>query len=66
MPHESAIIVGAGPIGLACALSAKRRGIDPLVIDAGAVANSIVRYPIFWFAVAGAGASRGSAMRRWS
>jgi len=36
----------AGPIGLACAISAKRRGIDPLVIDAGAVANSIVRYPI--------------------
>ena len=46
MPHESAIIVGAGPIGLACAISAKRRGIDPLVIDAGALANSIVRYPI--------------------
>ena len=40
------IIVGAGPIGLACAISAKRRGIDPLVIDAGALANSIVRYPI--------------------
>ncbi len=45
-PHEAAIIVGAGPIGLACAISAKRRGIDPLVIDAGALANSIVRYPI--------------------
>jgi len=44
--HETAIIVGAGPIGLACAISAKRRGIDPLVIDAGALANSIVRYPI--------------------
>jgi thioredoxin reductase (NADPH) len=44
--HEPAIIVGAGPIGLACAISAKRRGIDPLVIDAGALANSIVRYPI--------------------
>jgi len=40
------IIVGAGPIGLACAISAKRRGIDPLVIDAGALTNSIVRYPI--------------------
>ena len=40
------IIVGAGPIGLACAISAKRRGIDPHVIDAGAIANSIVRYPI--------------------
>jgi len=46
MRHEAAIIVGAGPIGLSCAISAKRRGIDPLVIDAGAVANSIVRYPI--------------------
>ena len=45
-PHEAAIIVGAGPIGLACAISAQRRGIDPLVIDAGALANSIVRYPI--------------------
>jgi thioredoxin reductase (NADPH) len=44
--HEPTIIVGAGPIGLACAISAKRRGIDPLVIDAGALANSIVRYPI--------------------
>jgi thioredoxin reductase (NADPH) len=44
--HEAVIIVGAGPIGLACAISAKRRGIDPLVIDAGALANSIVRYPL--------------------
>ncbi|MEZ4648202.1 MAG: YpdA family putative bacillithiol disulfide reductase [Candidatus Eisenbacteria bacterium] len=40
------LIVGAGPIGLACAISAKRRGIDPLVIDAGAIAQSIVGYPI--------------------
>ncbi|HTJ22301.1 MAG TPA: YpdA family putative bacillithiol disulfide reductase [Gemmatimonadaceae bacterium] len=44
--HEAVIIVGAGPIGLACAISAKRRGKDPLVIDAGAIANSILRYPI--------------------
>jgi len=46
MSHEPVIIVGAGPIGLACAISAKRRGLDPLVIDAGAIANSIVRYPV--------------------
>ena len=46
MQHEAAIIAGAGPIGLACAISAKRRGIDPLVIDAGALVNSIVHYPI--------------------
>jgi len=43
---EDTIIVGAGPIGLACAISAKRRGIDALVIDAGAVVDSIARYPI--------------------
>lgn len=43
--HEPVLIVGAGPIGLACAISAKRRGIDALVIDAGAVVNSIVNYP---------------------
>jgi thioredoxin reductase (NADPH) len=43
---DEATIVGAGPIGLACAISAKRRGIDPLVVDAGAVVNSIVHYPI--------------------
>src|SRR5262249_44840635 len=43
---EQAIIAGAGPIGLACAISARRRGLDPLVIDAGAIANSIGRYPI--------------------
>ena len=46
MPHEVSLIVGAGPIGLACAISAERRGLDPLVIDAGALAHSIVRYPI--------------------
>ena len=45
-PHTPALIVGAGPIGLACAISAHRHGVAHLVIDAGAIANSIVRYPI--------------------
>lgn len=43
--YEPILIVGAGPIGLACAVSARRRGLDPLVIDAGAIAHSILRYP---------------------
>ena len=43
---EDVLIVGAGPIGLACAVSARRAGADPLVVDAGAVVNSIVHYPI--------------------
>jgi thioredoxin reductase (NADPH) len=45
-PRETALIVGAGPIGLACAISGTRRGVDPLVIDAGAIVESMVRYPI--------------------
>lgn len=45
-PTEDTIIVGAGPIGLACAISARRCGIDPLVIDAGAIAEAILRYPV--------------------
>ena len=43
---EDAVIVGAGPIGLACAIAAKRHGLDPLVVDAGAIVNSIVHYPV--------------------
>lgn len=46
MPHESVLIAGAGPIGLACAISARRRGLDPLVIDAGPIVSSIVQYPV--------------------
>jgi thioredoxin reductase (NADPH) len=43
---EDTVIVGGGPIGLACAISARRCGIDPLVIEAGAIADAILRYPI--------------------
>lgn len=46
MDTENTLIVGAGPIGLACAISAKRRGIDPLVIDSGAIVNSVLHYPV--------------------
>ncbi|MGH7593138.1 MAG: YpdA family putative bacillithiol disulfide reductase [Gemmatimonadales bacterium] len=44
--HVEALIAGAGPIGLACAISAQRRGIRHLVIDSGAIADAIVRYPV--------------------
>jgi thioredoxin reductase (NADPH) len=44
--HVPVLIAGAGPIGLACAVSAQRRGIRHLVVDAGAIAASIVRYPV--------------------
>lgn len=38
-------VVGAGPVGLACAVEAKRRSLGAVVIDKGAVVNSILGYP---------------------
>src|SRR6266516_780949 len=43
---EDAVIAGAGPIGLACAVSATRRGLDPLLLDAGVLFHLITRYPL--------------------
>jgi len=40
-----AVVVGAGPVGLACALEIKRRGLTVCVIDKGALTNSLVGYP---------------------
>jgi thioredoxin reductase (NADPH) len=40
------VIIGAGPVGLACAIEIKRHGLSPLVIDKGALVNSIVGYPV--------------------
>lgn len=39
------IIVGAGPIGLACGIAAKRQGLDALILEKGALVNSLVNYP---------------------
>jgi thioredoxin reductase (NADPH) len=40
------IIVGGGPIGLACALEAQKRGLDYLILERGALVNSIYHYPV--------------------
>jgi len=39
------VIVGAGPVGLACAIEARRAGLSARVIDKGTLVNSIVGYP---------------------
>jgi thioredoxin reductase (NADPH) len=39
------LIVGAGPVGLACGLEARREGLRALIVDKGALVNSIVGYP---------------------
>lgn len=39
------IILGAGPIGLACAIELQKRKIDYVVIEKGCLVNSIYNYP---------------------
>lgn len=40
------IIIGAGPIGIACALECQKRNWNYLVIEKGALTNSLFNYPL--------------------
>lgn len=40
------IIIGAGPVGLACGIEAQKRKLRYLVIDKGPLVNSIYNYPL--------------------
>ena len=40
------IIIGAGPIGLACGIEAKKNNLDYLIVDKGMLVNSIYNYPV--------------------
>lgn len=40
------IIIGGGPIGLACALAAQKAGLSYLILEKGALVNSIYHYPV--------------------
>ena len=40
------VIVGGGPIGLACGIEAQRAGLRYLIIEKGCLVNSIYRYPL--------------------
>lgn len=46
--HENydLIIVGAGPIGLACGIEAKKAGLKYLIIEKGCLVNSLYHYPL--------------------
>lgn len=46
MIHYPVIIIGGGPIGLACALEAQKAGISYLVLEKGTLVNSLYHYPV--------------------
>ncbi len=44
-PRFDAVVVGAGPTGLACGIELERRGISTVIFDKGCLLNSIYHYP---------------------
>src|ERR1700712_1296705 len=49
VPNDSPrdlVVIGAGPVGLACAIEARRRHLTVRVLDKGALVNSILGYPL--------------------
>ncbi|MBI1342724.1 MAG: YpdA family putative bacillithiol disulfide reductase [Terrimonas sp.] len=43
--HYPVIIIGGGPIGLACGIAAQQEGIAYLILEKGCLVNSIYHYP---------------------
>lgn len=39
------LIIGGGPIGLACGIAAEKSGLDYLILEKGCLVNSLFRYP---------------------
>jgi thioredoxin reductase (NADPH) len=44
--HTNTLIIGGGPIGLACGLEAQKAGIDYIIIEKGSLVNSLYNYPV--------------------
>ncbi len=40
------LIVGGGPIGIACGLKAKKKGLNYVILEKGPIVNSLFNYPI--------------------
>lgn len=40
------VIIGGGPIGLACAIEAKKAGLSYVILEKGVLVNSLFHYPV--------------------
>jgi thioredoxin reductase (NADPH) len=45
MHNHDVLVVGAGPAGLATAIAAVQNGLDYLIVEKGALVNSLLHYP---------------------
>ncbi|HEV8037450.1 MAG TPA: YpdA family putative bacillithiol disulfide reductase [Bryobacteraceae bacterium] len=45
MQRFDAVVVGAGPTGLACGIELQQRGVSTVLLEKGCVVNSIYNYP---------------------
>lgn len=45
MEHYDIVIIGGGPIGLACGIAAKRAGKSFVIVEKGCLVNSLYNYP---------------------
>lgn len=46
MQEFDVLIIGGGPIGIACGLEAKKKGLSYLIVEKGPIVNSLFNYPI--------------------
>src|SRR5690554_1971026 len=46
MQKLDVLIVGAGPIGLACGIEAEKHGLNYLIVEKGVLTNSLFNYPV--------------------
>lgn len=45
LAHYDLLIIGGGPIGLACGIAAQESGLSYLIVERGCLVNSLYRYP---------------------
>ncbi|MBW8200210.1 YpdA family putative bacillithiol disulfide reductase [Flagellimonas abyssi] len=46
MQQFDVVIIGGGPIGIACGLEAKKQGISYIILEKGPIVNSLYNYPV--------------------
>ena len=46
MKNFDIVIIGGGPIGIACGLEAKKNGLSYVILEKGPIVNSLYNYPV--------------------